>query len=94
MRKAGQQSTSGTTQAFQVALCNVLMFLKAAADRYGVTPGLLDTVRTRGLEVLPADAYAIRMLPGRADGVSAYRDLAFDDGCDCFQYVSGSRPTR
>jgi hypothetical protein len=92
MKRAGQQSTSGTTQAFQVALCNVLMFLKAASDRYGVTPALLEQVRSRGLPFAPADAYAIRMTRGRADGVAAYRDLAFDTGCSCFQYVSGDRP--
>jgi hypothetical protein len=34
------------------------------------------------------------MQPGRADGVAAYRDVVFDDGCSCFQYVSGDRPTR
>lgn len=94
MRKAGQQSTSGTTQAFQAALCNVLMFLKSATDRYGVTPDLLEAVRGQGLRFLPADAFAVRMQTGRADGVSAYRDLAFDGDCGCFQYVSGNRATR
>ena len=94
MRQAGQQSTSGTTQAFQVALCNVLMYLKSASDQYGVTPVLLDSVRSQGLRFLPADAFSIRMVPGRADGIAAYRDVVFDEGCSCFQYVSGNRPTR
>ena len=93
MQKAGQQSSSSTTLAFQAALCNVLMFLKAAADAYGVTPRLLEAVRSEGLDFAPADTYAVAMRPGRADGVAAYRDLAFDSGCDCFQYVSGNRPT-
>jgi hypothetical protein len=91
MKKDGQQSTSATTQAFQVALCNVLMFLKAAADTYGVTPDLLTKVRSQGLRFAPADAFAITMRPGRADGAAAYRDLAYDDGCRCFQYRSGNR---
>ena len=93
MAKAGQQSSSGTTQAFQVALCNVLMFLKSATDRYGVVPGLLDRVRSSGLPFLPADAYGIHLVPGRPDGVSEYRDLAYEQACSCFQYVSGNRPT-
>ena len=93
MAKAGQQSSEATTQAFQVALCNVLMFLKSATDWYGVTPSVLDAVRSSGLPFGPADAYAIRMHPGRADGVAAYRDLAYRDGCGCFEYVSGDRPT-
>ena len=93
MARAGQQSSSGTTQAFQAALCNVLMFLKSASDRYGLVPDLLDRVRASGLPFLPADAYGVHLVPGRPDGVSAYRDLAYDGGCSCFQYVSGNRPT-
>ncbi len=93
MRDAGEQSASATTQAFQAALCNVLMFLKASADTYGVSPDLLNLVRSRGLTFPPADAFAVRMAPGRADGVAAYRDLRFDDGCNCFQYVGGNQPT-
>ena len=94
MRQAGQQSTSATTQAFQASLCNVLMFLKAGADRYGLVPDLLDEVRAQGLTFLPADAFSIRMRSGRADGVSSYRNLAYDATCSCFQYVSGVRSTR
>ena len=94
MAKARQQSSDATTQAFQAALCNVLMFLKTATDTYGVTASVLDAVRTSGVAFGPADAYAIRMRPGRADGVAAFRDLAYVDGCSCFEYVSGNRPTR
>jgi hypothetical protein len=93
MRAAGQQTTSTTTQAFQAALCNVLMFLQAAVGRYGVTPDVLNQVRRSGLDFPPADAFAIRMQPGRADGVAAYRDLRFDEACGCFQYVGGNRST-
>jgi hypothetical protein len=92
MKKAGQQSTSASTQAFQVALCNVLMFLKAGTDAYGVSPDLLTQVRARGLRFGPADAFAIAMRAGRADGAAAYRDLVFDGGCSCFQYKGGNRP--
>ncbi len=94
MRKAGQQSTSATTQAFQVSLCNVLMFLKAAADRFALAPDMLEQVRAQGLSFLPADAFSIRMRPGRADGVASYRDVAYESSCSCFQYVSGVRLTR
>ncbi|MDP9183506.1 MAG: hypothetical protein M3P04_12115, partial [Actinomycetota bacterium] len=94
MRKAGQAATSGTVQALQVALCNVMMFLERAASTYGVGPDLVETVRARGLSFPPADAFAIRMQRGRADGVAAYRDLVFDDQCGCFQYASGNQPTR
>jgi len=93
MRKAGQQSTSATVQALQTALCNVLFVLKAGADRYGLTPQLLSTLRGERFSPLPADAYRIQLQPGRADGVAAYRDLAYDEACACFQYRSGNRPT-
>lgn len=91
MAKAGQQSTDATTQAFQASLCDVLMFLKSTADRFGLGADLLDQVRSQGLAFGPADTYAIRMQPRRADGVAAYRDLTFDDSCSCFQYTSGNR---
>ena len=94
MSDAGQKSTSATVQAFQVALCNVLLMLKKAGDTYGLTHSLLSTMRARSLPVLPADAFAIKLLPTRADGVAAYRDLAYDESCSCFQYTSGNRATR
>jgi hypothetical protein len=92
MQSARQQSSQATVKAFQVALCNVLMFLKSATDRYGFT-SLLGDVRTKGLAFPPADAFGIHLVNGRADGVSAYRDLVFKDSCSCFTYVSGNRPT-
>jgi hypothetical protein len=94
MADAGQKSTSATVQAFEVSLCNVLMLLKAGADAYGLTPGILSTLRAKSFPVVPADAYAITLLPTRADGVSAYRDLVYDEACSCFQYTSGNRATR
>jgi hypothetical protein len=93
MKATRQQSSQATVQAFQVALCNVLFFLKAAGERYGLSATLLDTVRTSGLAFGPADAFAIRMVPGRADGVAAYRDLVYSDACSCFQYDGGNRAT-
>ena len=94
MKAHRQQSSQATVQAFQVALCNVLFFLEAAGERYGLTPTLLDAVRSGGLDFGPSDAFAVRMVRGRADGVAAYRDLVYSDACSCFQYDGGNRPTR
>jgi hypothetical protein len=94
MSDAGQKSTSATVQAFQVALCNDFMVLKAGSDAYGFTKSILMTMRSKSFPVLPADAYAIKLLPTRADGVAAYMDLAYSESCSCFQYVSGLRATR
>jgi len=93
MKANRQQSSQATVQAFQVALCNVLFFLKAAGERYGLSATLLDRVRSSGLAFGPADAFAIRMVAGRADGVAAYRDLVYSDACSCFQYDGGNRAT-
>jgi hypothetical protein len=93
MAAGGQRTSSATVKAFQVALCNVLMFLRAGAEAHGVTPSLLTTLRSQRFAFPAADAFSIRMLPGRPDGAAAYRDLAFDGGCRCFQYTSGNRAT-
>jgi hypothetical protein len=94
MAAAGQKSTAATVQAFEVSLCNDFMMLKAGADAYGLSKGILTTLRAKAFPVVPADAFAITLLPTRADGVSAYRDLAYDESCSCFQYTSGNRATR
>jgi hypothetical protein len=69
-----------------------MLFLKAASKRFGLGPETLQLAREARFSFPPADAFAIRLAPGRADGVSAYRDVAYQTGCGCFQYTSGNRP--
>jgi hypothetical protein len=94
MTDAGQRSSAATPQAFQASLCNDFFVLKAGADAFGLSKSLFTTLRQKSFPVLPADAFAIKLLPSRADGVAAYRDLAYADSCSCFQYTSGNRATR
>ena len=54
---------------------------------------MLSHVRSQGLTFPPADAFAIHLVNGRADGVAAYRDPVFKDSCSCFVYSGGNRPT-
>jgi hypothetical protein len=91
MQAAGQQSSSNTVKTFQTALCNDLLFLQAVSDRFGLEPDMLQLARQAKFAFPPADAFAIRLEPGLADGVSAYRDVSYESGCSCFQYTSGNR---
>ncbi|HWA67749.1 MAG TPA: hypothetical protein VG899_15415 [Mycobacteriales bacterium] len=91
MAAAGQQSSSNTVKTFQTALCNDLLFLQAASKRFGLGPDMLTLARQARFGFPPADAFAIRLEPGRADGVSAYRDVSYETSCGCFQYTSGNR---
>lgn len=92
MGAAGQQSSSKTVKTFQTALCNDMLFLQAVSRRFGLGPNMLQLARQARFVFPPADAFAIRLEPGLADGVSAYRDLSYETSCSCFQYTSGNRP--
>jgi hypothetical protein len=93
LAKAGQGSTSATTKALQLNLCNVILYLKAAADRVGsVGSDLLASAGPLlGGSFAAADTF--RSVMGRhPDGAGAYRDLTYQGGCSCFQYGGGLQP--
>jgi hypothetical protein len=91
MQSAGQGSSDHTVRTFQTALCNVMLFLQAAGKKFGLGPDTLTLARQAHFRFPPADAFGVEMVPGRADGVAAYRDIAYESGCSCFQYTSGNR---
>lgn len=94
MKDSGQQAT-GTTRAFQLYLCNSFFWLQAAANEAGVGPDLVSRGRAAlGSSFPPASTFTSVSTPGRVDGAGSYRDLAYDDGCRCFQYTSGNRPVQ
>ena len=94
MDKAGQRSTSATTKGLQLNLCSVILYLKYAADRLGGVPGDLVVAAHRavGATFRPADTFRSDV-SRRVDGASAYRDLAYDQDCSCYQYTSPVRLT-
>jgi len=95
MKKAGQESTSPTVKGFEVQVCNVLFYLKDLADREPAIPPDLLTSGRRLLGSTFASADTFRTDVSRhTDGVAGYRTLAFQDGCSCFQYVSGVQATK
>ena len=89
MADAGQASTTATVRGFELQICTLLFYLKAAADRLPHVPGDL-LVRSRpliGRSFAPADTFRTDVTR-RPDGAAGYRNFAFDDGCSCFQYTS------
>ena len=87
--KSGQSSSAATTKGLQLNLCSVLLYLKFAADRVVSVPAdLLGQARPLvGATFPPADTFRsdVRYHP---DGAAGYRDLAYEQGCGCYQYVS------
>ena len=87
MTKAGQQTTSNTTKAFQTTMCNMFFYLEQAAAKIGSAP---DDILARARAALrdtfvPASTFKVDVTD-HVDGVAAVRALTFDSGCSCFQY--------
>ncbi|HMC68324.1 MAG TPA: hypothetical protein VKJ07_04140, partial [Mycobacteriales bacterium] len=88
-RKNGQASSSATTKGLQLNLCSTLLYLKFAADRVKSVPGdLLGQARPLvGAAFPPPDTFRSDM-SRHPDGAAGYRDLAYEQNCSCYQYVS------
>jgi hypothetical protein len=85
-----QLTDSRASQRF----CDGLFFLKQAFDAAGRTdPDSLRTaVEGLGTGFDPVFSLRTSFRPGRHDGASVSRLVAFDDGCECFNYTGGLRP--
>lgn len=83
-------NNSQTSQRF----CDGLFFLKAALDRATTidAAGLRAAVESMGDSFVPTFSIATRFGPGRHDGASAARLVAFDDACACFRYSGPVTP--
>lgn len=90
MNKAGQDSTNSSTASLMEEYCDAGWFLQAAINAAGVasSQGLVRGARlTTGF--VSASSFAADMTTGRPDGLSGYRNLAYDSGCSCIQYTGG-----
>jgi hypothetical protein len=87
MKQAGQTSSSATTKALQLQLCNAFFYLAHAGAKVGSAPAnLLGLARAKvGSSFAPADTFKTDVSK-RPDGVAAIRALAFSNSCSCFQY--------
>lgn len=92
MTKAGQDTSNSTTASLMEQVCDAGWFLQAATDAAGhaSAAGLAGGAAfTRGY--VSASSFATDMTSGRPDGLSGYRDFAYQSGCRCIQYVGGIR---
>lgn len=92
MRNAGQQTTDRTTDAVMAAMCDQFSFLRAALDGVRVPS---PTVVAQHLDSLGAGfhsaaTYGESFGPNRHAGVSAFRPIAFETSCSCFEYTGSA----
>jgi hypothetical protein len=94
MQAAGQASTSASTVALQLQVCDVLFYLQdLGALEPSMPADLLTSARTLlGKRFVPADTFRSDVTH-RTDGVAGYRSLAYRQDCSCFQYVSPVQAT-
>jgi hypothetical protein len=94
MQAAGQASTSPTTRGFEAQVCDLVFYLAAMGDAVPSLPADLLTASRSviGSSFKSADTFRTDMSQ-HADGVAAYRDLAYETSCGCYQYVSPIRGT-
>jgi len=74
--------------------CDGLFFLKAALDHnpdFSVA-GLRATVESMGTSFDSPWTFGTRFGPGRYDGASEVRPLAYVDACNCYRYSGGVIP--
>ena len=93
MRKAGLDTTNSTTASLMEEFCDAGWFLQAATAAVGDAKASAlqrGASLTRGY--VSASSFAADMTSGRPDGLTGYRDFAYQSGCSCIQYVGGVRP--
>ena len=70
--------------------CDGFAYLLAAIDAVGLRDDAIALGTPRITSLDAAGTFRIVFGPGRPDGVGAVRDLGFDDGCECFVYLSAA----
>jgi hypothetical protein len=88
--KSGQDLNDATNVRVAMAYCDTFEFLKTAAGDASTVLSLAS-VRSGGEALadafIPTGTFRTHFGPGRHDGASAARDLAFDTACTCFRYT-------
>lgn len=94
MLKGGQSQGLSSPGAELVALgqCDdIFMLQKAFRNVTGAVSGsvIQKAIEGLGTGFATAQSFSTRFGPGRHDGVSSARDMAYVVGCKCFRYTSG-----
>ncbi|HVV75399.1 MAG TPA: ABC transporter substrate-binding protein [Mycobacteriales bacterium] len=94
MQQAGQASTSATTQGFEAQICDLFFYLKKMGDTLPTLPAnMIAASRPLIGDSFKSAATFRSDMRQHPDGVAAYRDLAYEQSCSCYQYVSPIRRT-
>lgn len=90
MRRAGQDMASRQPQITALGYCHGLFWLRQAlASATDITVGgLAQGVAALGTSFNSPGVYGTRYSATMHDGVDAYREFAFQTGCNCFVYTS------
>lgn len=94
MKAAGVAISDFMAEKGALTYCDVGWLLAAGAARAGsrLTPAtLLAGIESLGDTFQPAGTPVSQFGPSRHDGAVAIRDFAYDEGCECLRYTSGSR---
>ena len=94
MDAAGQQLVERTTVTLALGYCDGVFLLQAALNgaREVSVSALRAGIESLGTGYVSPQTGATQFGPGRHDGPSTVRHLAFLDDCTCFSYVGAPRP--
>jgi ABC-type branched-subunit amino acid transport system substrate-binding protein len=92
MADAGFATTDPLTLTVQLINCDLFLMLSDALNRAGT---ISATALQRGAAALgngfpPVFTFVERYGPGRYDGAAAARDIAYDNGCNCFTFLDAT----
>src|SRR3954452_22480392 len=91
MSDGGIDASNPNADANLVGVCDELFFMQQVGSHISgaiSTASFINGVARLGTSYQPAGTYATSFV-GRRDGASQARNVAFDDGCTCYRYVSG-----
>lgn len=95
MAEASPDYSGSTTLGVAAWICDDWMFLRDvfAAGAAPTEAGIRQAAESLGQTFRPAATLSSALGAGRThDGASAYRLIAFQEGCSCYSYVSPIRP--
>lgn len=90
MQQAGQDTSNRLSFYAASIFCDIFRLLQQSTARGGqlTEQAVQQGVASLGDSFQSAITFGSRFGPGRYDGTSAVRDLAYDQGCSCFKYTS------
>lgn len=87
-RTAGNDPDQRESWNLQTKACDAFSLIAEAAKVAGLQPRTIADGAARITSIPPAGTFDVTFGPGRQDGPGAVRDLAYDEGCECFAFVS------